>query len=95
MLESAGVRRVKDFRVEQMVQVDPVLKAHILRLAQLVENSTTSAFEYSSALFEFAEYLARQKGIQVESNCVLKTPFLNVSESIYMRTLAKTFRSML
>lgn len=84
MLESAGVRRAKDFRVEQMVQVDPVLKAHILRLAQLVENSTTSAFEYSSALFEFAEYLARQKGIQVESKLRSKDPvFERVREYLH------------
>ncbi|NLQ18524.1 AraC family transcriptional regulator [Marinomonas sp. M1K-6] len=64
MLESAGVRRAQGFRIEHPVQNDAELKAHILRLATLVENDTSSALEYSSALFEFAEYLARQKGIQ-------------------------------
>lgn len=64
MLESAGVRRARDFRIEHPVQNDTVLKTHILRLAALVESSSTSALEYTSALFEFAEYLARQKGIQ-------------------------------
>lgn len=74
MLKSAGVERAKDFRVEQTVQQDPVLKAHILRLAQLVEQSNTSALEHSSTLFEFAEYLARQKGIQIESKPRSKDP---------------------
>ena len=64
MLASAGVRRAQDFRIEHPVQHDAVLKTHILRLAALVESTSTSALEYSSALFEFAEYLARQKGIQ-------------------------------
>lgn len=64
MLESAGVHRAQDFRIEHPVQNDTVLKKHILRLAALVESDTSSALEYSSALFEFAEYLARQKGIQ-------------------------------
>ncbi len=64
MLESAGVRRAQDFRIEQTVQNDLELKTHILRLAALVESNTSSAMEYSSALFEFAEYLAQQKGIQ-------------------------------
>lgn len=64
MLESAGVHRAQDFRIEHPVQNDTVLKTHILRLATLVENDTSSALEYSSALFEFAEYLACQKGIQ-------------------------------
>ncbi|MCW4628880.1 MULTISPECIES: AraC family transcriptional regulator [Marinomonas] len=64
MLASAGVRRAQDFRIEHTVQHDAVLKTHILRLAALVESTSTSALEYSSALFEFAEYLARQKGIQ-------------------------------
>ncbi|RBO80195.1 helix-turn-helix transcriptional regulator [Marinomonas aquiplantarum] len=64
MLESAGVRCAQDFRIEQTVQNDLVLQAHILRLANLVENKASSALEYSSTLFEFAEYLAHQKGVQ-------------------------------
>lgn len=64
MLESAGIHRAKGFRIEHPVQNDAVLKTHILRMAALVESSSTSALEYTSALFEFAEYLARQKGIQ-------------------------------
>ncbi|KGK41997.1 AraC family transcriptional regulator [Nitrincola sp. A-D6] len=63
MLQSAGVRRVQDFRIEQLVQNDTILKAHVLRLAALVESDSSSALEYSSALFEFAEYLAYQQGI--------------------------------
>ncbi len=63
MLQSAGVRRVQDFRIEQVVQNDTVLKAHVLRLAALVESDSSSALEYSSALFEFTEYLAYQQGI--------------------------------
>jgi len=41
-----------------------VLKAQIfLRLQQLVEDSATSRWRYSSALFEFAGILPRQKAI--------------------------------
>lgn len=74
MLASAGVSRAQDFRMEQVIQHDPVLKAHILRLAALVESDTTSALEYSSALFEFAEYLAQKKGIQVDTKRHSKDP---------------------
>ncbi|QUX97553.1 AraC family transcriptional regulator [Marinomonas sp. CT5] len=74
MLESAGVRRAKDVRIEHPVQSDPMLKHHILRLAALVESDMSSALEYSSVLFEFAEYLARRKGVVMEAKRRVKDP---------------------
>ncbi len=74
MLQSAGIRHADHFRVDQVVQQDAVLQTHILRLAALIESNSTSALEYSSALFEFAEYLAGQKGVHIESNVRKKDP---------------------
>lgn len=74
MLESVGVHQAKEFRVEQMVQNDPVLKAHILRLATLVESNTASSLEYSSALFEFADHLAHKKRAKVDVYTRFKDP---------------------
>lgn len=63
MLQQAGIRNAKDFRIEETVQDNPVLQQHILRLFNLVESNNTSAMAYSSALFEFAVFLAQQEGI--------------------------------
>ncbi|RNF71347.1 AraC family transcriptional regulator [Marinomonas rhizomae] len=74
MLNSAGVRHSKHYRIEQTVQNNPALRHHIIRLANLVESKAASGLAYSSALFEFAECLARQKGLQIEPKRSTKDP---------------------
>jgi len=76
MLESAGIKDAKAFRVESAVQNNPILRQHILRLADLVESSTTSPLEYSSAVFEFSECLALQKGVPQERKVQAKDSLL-------------------
>ncbi|MBD5772432.1 AraC family transcriptional regulator [Marinomonas colpomeniae] len=74
MLESVGVYQAQDFRVEHVVQNDPILKAHILHLAALVESNTASSLKYSSALFEFAEHLAHKERVKVGALPRVKDP---------------------
>ncbi|WP_289030628.1 AraC family transcriptional regulator [uncultured Paraglaciecola sp.] len=74
MFESFGMRQAQDFRVEDVIQNDAVLKAHILRLANLVESHSVSSMQYSSALFEFAEYLVHRKMHKVNTKRRAKDP---------------------
>ncbi|MFM2486153.1 helix-turn-helix domain-containing protein [Celerinatantimonas yamalensis] len=84
LLQSTGIHRTQNFRIKHTVQDNIVLKTHILRLAALVESHTSSALEYTSALFEFAEYLAHQKGVQLESKRHSKDPvFERVREYLH------------
>lgn len=64
MLEQAGIRQAVNFRIEDTVQVNPIMQQHILRLFHLMENPKTSDIAHSSALFEFATCLAQQDGIE-------------------------------
>lgn len=67
MLESVGVKNGKHFRLQkETVQQDEIFRRHILHLSNLIENVSTLAMEYESALFEFAGYLAKKQGIFIE-----------------------------
>ena len=68
MLKQAGIRDAENFRIKDTVQDNPVLQRHIYHLFNLVENPHTSIMAYSSALYEFALYLAQQEGIH-EHKC--------------------------
>lgn len=74
MLESAGITKADNFRVHQCVQVNPALQHHILYLAHLIEDNNTSTMHYDSALFDFAQCLAVQEGLQVQESCLPKDP---------------------
>ena len=84
MLESAGIRKSGHFRISQCVQHNPDLQHHILSLASLIEDENTSAMHYASSLFEFAQCLALQEGIQVEQKHRHKDPvFERVREYLH------------
>ncbi|MGY0580291.1 MAG: helix-turn-helix domain-containing protein [Paraglaciecola chathamensis] len=76
MLKSVGVVHADGFRVQSAVQTNNTVKNHILRLSCLVESEGTSALAYSSALFEFAELLARQQGVDASITYRHKDPVL-------------------
>lgn len=62
-LDAVGVRQAELFRIGTPVLEDPLLRHQILQLASLVKDEDTSTFAYTSAMFEFAEQLARFDGI--------------------------------
>ncbi len=62
-LDAVGVRQAEQFRIGTPVLEDPLLRHQILQLANLVKDEDTSTFAYTSAMFEFAEQLARFDGI--------------------------------
>lgn len=64
MLKSAGIPSAQHFRIKQCVQNNQPLRQQILHLSHLVEAKNTSAIQYTSALFDFAELLAQQQGIE-------------------------------
>ncbi len=64
MLKQAGIHNAAHFRIKETVQDNPGLQRHIFNLFSLVENPHTSAMAYTSALYEFALFLAQQEGIE-------------------------------
>lgn len=76
MLKSVGLKQAEDYRVRDTVAQDPVLQRHILNLYHLVETADTSNLAYSSALYEFARYLALKEGVESERSPRRKDPML-------------------
>ncbi|MEL0612409.1 AraC family transcriptional regulator [Marinomonas arenicola] len=84
MLKSAGLKQADHFRFQQCVCNDFELRQHILRLAMLVENHHTSMMNFSSALFEFAEFLAARSGTDKTQSSPKKDPvFERVREYLH------------
>ncbi|MEH6447663.1 MAG: AraC family transcriptional regulator [Oleispira sp.] len=62
LLNSAGVKQSKDFRIVESMLDDPLLRQHILSMALLIENKTNSKIQQECALYQMAVCIAQRHG---------------------------------